>query len=172
MNVTTHFPTSSSTILSGKVLSSRNFGYYLRDFWNEEGDPRTKNFPLMGNGPWTLFTIMFAYLLFVKKIGPELMKNRGPFVLRKLLLVYNITLVLLNAYFFVEALIGIRFGLGLFNFEFPDRHDVSPKSIRFIFSGYFYFLTKFLDLFDTIFFVLRKKYSQVCKLLRFLSSTQ
>jgi elongation of very long chain fatty acids protein 7 len=138
--------------------------YYLNDFWNEQGDPRTRDFPLMSNGPWTMFSILLAYLLFVKQIGPHLMKGRQAFNLRHLLLVYNISLVVFNVYFFIEALICIRFGLELFDFKFPDNRDVSPRAVRLINSGYAYFLTKFLDLFDTIFFVLRKKQSQITAL--------
>lgn len=152
-----------STMLPKKVFPTKGLSFYFHEIALElqEGDPRTRSFPLMGNGPWTMFSIIFAYLIFVKKLGPKLMKNREPFVLRQLMLIYNICLVLFNAYFFFEALICIRFGLDLFDFEFPDRYDVSPKSMRLIYSGYAYFLTKFLDLFDTVFFVLRKKYSQV-----------
>lgn len=91
------------------------------------------------------------------------MKDRKPFTLRHSMFIYNISLVAFNVYFFIEALICIRFGIDLFDFEFPDKHDMSSKSMRMIYSGYAYFLTKFLDLFDTIFFILRKKYSQVLK---------
>ena len=123
--------------------------------------PGTRDFPLMTNGPLSMFAILFAYLLFVKQIGPQLMKERQAFNLRHLLLVYNISLVVFNVYFFIEALICCRFGLELFEFKFPDQRDVSSRPMRVIHSGYAYFLTKYLDLFDTVFFVLRKKQSQV-----------
>ena len=121
----------------------------------------TRDLPLMSNGPWSMFTIILCYLLFVKQIGPQLMKERQAFNLRHLLLVYNISLVVINVYFLIEALICCRFGFDLFEFKFPDQRDVSPRPMRIIESGYAYFLTKFLDLFDTVFFVLRKKQSQV-----------
>jgi elongation of very long chain fatty acids protein 7 len=156
MNTSELYRPSSSILFSSTSLS-----YILRDYWDEEGDPRTRDFALMQNGPWTMLSIMCAYLIFVKKLGPELMKNREPFVLRTPMLIYNIFLVVFNAYFFVEALICIRFGLDLFIFDFPDRTDTGPKAMRMIYSGYAYFLTKFVDLLDTVFFVLRKKYSQV-----------
>ena len=122
----------------------------------------------MNNGPWTMISILLAYLVFVKRIGPQLMKDRQAFNLRHIMIAYNVMLVALNVYFFVEALICIRFGLDLIDFQFPDNRDLSPRSIRMINSGYLYYLTKFLDLFDTIFFVLRKKYSQVRTMLLIL----
>ena len=115
----------------------------------------------MSNGPWSMLTILFAYLLFVKHLGPQLMKERQAFNLRQIMIVYNISLVVFNVYFFIEALICIRFGLELLNFQFPDNRDVSPSAIRIINSAYLYFISKFLDLFDTVFFVLRKKQNQV-----------
>lgn len=48
--------------------------------------------------------------------------------------------------------------------NFPDRMDVSPHAIRTINSGYLYYLSKYVDLLDTIFFVLRKKYNQITTL--------
>ncbi|CAG2171864.1 unnamed protein product [Oppiella nova] len=89
------------------------------------------------------------------------MKSRPAYTLRHTMLLYNTVLVIFNVYFFIEALVCIRFGLDLFDFEFPNKYDVSTRSLRLIYSGYAYFLSKFLDLFDTVFFVLRKKYSQV-----------
>ncbi|XP_054158431.1 elongation of very long chain fatty acids protein 7-like [Oppia nitens] len=138
--------------------------YYLIDFWNDVGDPRTRHLPMMDNGPWTMLSIMASYLVFVRYIGPQLMKDRQAFSLHYLMLFYNILLVLINVYYFAEMLACINYGWDLMDFQFPNKFDVSPKAIRLLYSGYGYFLTKFLDLFDTIFFVLRKKYSQVSTL--------
>lgn len=44
----------------------------------------------------------------------------------------------------------------------PDvRHDFSPIGNKIVRISYFYFLVKVIDLMDTIFFVLRKKFNQV-----------
>lgn len=39
---------------------------------------------------WPVFTIILAYLVFVLKIGPDMMKNREPYSLKKILLFYNL----------------------------------------------------------------------------------
>jgi hypothetical protein len=73
-------------------------------------------------------------------------------------------MVLLNLYFFRESLICLNYGLECFNFRYPSREDLSAMAQRKLFVGYLYIVSKLLDLTDTIFFVLRKKYNQVTKL--------
>jgi uncharacterized membrane protein YwaF len=131
-----------------------------RSFW-PEGDPRIKNFPLFTDNPMDVLTIMFSYLLFVKIIGPKLMKDRQPFDLRNLMLLYNVFLVVINAYFLYEFIFVVKFGSALIDLNFPDNNDFSEATLRSIKIVYIYYLTKFVDLMDTIFFVLRKKFSQV-----------
>ncbi len=46
-------------------------------------------------------------------------------------------------------------------FLFPTKTDQSLRSKILIQIAYYYFLTKFVDLLDTIFFVLRKKNNQI-----------
>lgn len=41
------------------------------------------------------------------------------------------------------------------------RHDFTPIGNKIVRISYFYFLVKVIDLMDTIFFVLRKKFNQV-----------
>lgn len=40
--------------------------------------------------PWPIFSIITAYLLFVLKIGPSMMKNRQPYKLKGIMLCYNL----------------------------------------------------------------------------------
>ncbi|XP_054166064.1 elongation of very long chain fatty acids protein 7-like [Oppia nitens] len=108
-----------------------------------------------------MITILISYLLFVKKIGPQLMKNRPAFVLREPMLVYNLFMVVFNMYFFYEIVGRCDYGQRFLNFKFPDRNDYSDNTLNEIHVGFLCYLTRFLDLFDTIFFVLRKKYNQI-----------
>lgn len=89
------------------------------------------------------------------------MKNREPFVLRRPMLIYNILMVIINGIVFYETAIHINYGREFLNFEFPQRTDYSLRTLRIINIGYYYYLSKFLDLFDTIVFVLRKKTNQI-----------
>ena len=54
------------------------------------------------SSPWPTLALAFSYLVFVK-VGPQLMKDRKPFDLRYLLIVYNLAVMLLNLYIGLEV---------------------------------------------------------------------
>ena len=135
--------------------------YYLSQYWIDESDPRTRDYWLSRGGPHRILWIMILWLLFVTKVGPLLMANRKPFELRRLMFVYNIVMVVTNAYFFVLSVRWLDYGRRLFEFEFPSREDTSEHTLRHIDETVLYGYTKFFDLLDTIFFVLRKKQSHL-----------
>lgn len=137
------------------------FYYLSRNFWDQEGDPRVKSYALFRGGPDEMLSIMALYLIFVKFVGPLVMKHRAAFELRKEMIVYNFILVAINAYFLVEMVYIMKFGAALLQLDFPDNKDNSVNTLRNVKVLYYYYLTKFIDLLDTIFFVLRKKNNQV-----------
>jgi p-aminobenzoyl-glutamate transporter AbgT len=44
------------------------------DFWDRHGDPRVKSYFLMSSA-WPVLTIVGVYLVIIKVVGPNLMKN-------------------------------------------------------------------------------------------------
>merc|ERR1711872_790336 len=52
---------------------------------------------------WPTIIICSAYVYFVKVLGPRLMKDREPFELKKILLVYNFSQVLFSLWMFMEG---------------------------------------------------------------------
>lgn len=48
--------------------------------------------------PWPVLSIVILYLLFVTKFGPEVMKNRKPFNIKTIMLIYNLYQTISNAY--------------------------------------------------------------------------
>lgn len=144
---------SSSTILPVKDVDSSNY-------WNKQCDPRTVNFWLMSNGPWKLSLFTIGYLLTLY-FGKKWMKNRPPYQLRLPMLIYNIILVVINFYFLLESLNWIEYGYKLLDFKFPSAADRSPKTMRIVNMFYYYQWTKFIDYFDSFFFILRKKEKQL-----------
>ncbi|XP_029839950.3 elongation of very long chain fatty acids protein AAEL008004-like [Ixodes scapularis] len=125
-------------------------------------DPRTMNWPLAGNIPF-LFTTIIAYVYIVKFGGPRFMKNRKPCdAIKPIMLVYNLAMVLLSAYFGIKILTrsylggGYQFTCQGINFEAKDK-----MTMEFLELCWWYLWVRIGDLLDTVFFVLRKKDSHV-----------
>lgn len=132
-------------------------------FWNENCDPRTTNQWLMSGGPGKLAAITGAYVLMII-LGRVFMKNRLPFQARLPMFAYNVGLVVINAYFFYKSFWWTNYGKELLNFRFPPNSDRSPRALEITNLFSHYLLSKFVDYFDTLFFILRKKNNQITAL--------
>lgn len=96
-------------------------------------------------------------------IGPKLMENRKPFELQKTLIVYNFLQVLLSIKIFYEAC--TLAWLNDYNYRcegFQYRPD--ERSAKIAAACWLYYISKFPELLDTVFFVMRKRYDQVSTL--------
>ena len=71
-----------------------NFLYFL--------DPRTKNWFLLNGSPIYVWLLTAAYIIFIF-VGKKFMASREPFSLRGFMFVYNMALVALSLYMFIEA---------------------------------------------------------------------
>ena len=60
-------------------------------------DPRTSDWILM-SGPMPLLTILITYLYFCKSAGPRWMRDRQPFDLKYVLIVYNAIMVVFSTW--------------------------------------------------------------------------
>lgn len=128
--------------------------YYIYDWWNEYGDPRVVKYPLMDGGPFTTVFLVCLYLYIVKIAGPSFMKNRKPFDLRKLILAFNIFLVLLNCYGFINGFLLTNYGLESWKCVKIDKKSQNQDDLDKIFYGWIYFISKLIDFGDSFFFVL------------------
>jgi len=99
--------------------------------------------------------------MFVKHWGPAFMKDRPAFNLRWVMVVHNVFLVLLNGICFVISLPYSRFGLSTWECRQYDHNSKELSEHLLMFMGYVYYISKFLDLADTVFFVLRKKFRNI-----------
>jgi elongation of very long chain fatty acids protein 7 len=133
----------------------------IESFVGKYGDPRVKDYFLM-QSPVPVLMIVITYVFSVKVLGPKLMKDRKPFELKQILMIYNLFQVMLSSYLFYKG-----FMIWVFEYNWrcePLNHDESPKQFSIINAWYLYFLSKFPEFLDTIFFVMRKKFSQVSSL--------
>lgn len=143
----------------GEIFSTLKF--ICHDFWETYGDSRLSKLPLLNSGPWHVLTLTGLYLYFVKVWGPRYMKNREPYNLRTVMIVHNTFLVLLNGIGLIIALAGTNFGaitLECKQFN-PDSKNSTDQILLYL--GYTYYISKYIDFLDTIYFVLRKKDTHV-----------
>ncbi|XP_034242770.1 elongation of very long chain fatty acids protein AAEL008004-like [Thrips palmi] len=135
-------------------------GYH--DLMDNKGDPRVKDWLLMSSPFPTLF-ICLTYVYCVKSLGPRLMANRKPFDLRNVLIAYNAFQVAFSAWLFYEACAGGWLAGYSLRCE-PVDYSTTPKAMRVTAGCWWYYISKFTEFFDTIFFVLRKKDKHISKL--------
>lgn len=158
------FINSTASPLHPEGLDPRWFQYLARDAWDHGADPRTAKFPLMSGGPWKVLAILGLYLLFVRYYGPRWMRNRPAFDLRSIILLYNSCMMLGNLYFFSAAAYHTRLGYDSWGCTpvDPSKDDVDfVWQLRLI---WWFFISKFVDLCETVFFILRKKNAQASTL--------
>lgn len=135
--------------------------YYLStDFFDQHGDPRVANYRLMRT-PWPVVAMCVCYLVFVKLIGPSLMKNRRPLELTNFIRVYNLAMVALNGAGVYWCMSLLNYGLDAWGCRPIDTSDTSPKSLRIIELGHLFLESRLVEFVDTICFVLRKKSRQI-----------
>ncbi|CAG2167812.1 unnamed protein product [Oppiella nova] len=139
--------------------------YYYYDIWQMSGDPRVAKYAFFEGGPWSTLAMIGAYLYFIKVIGPEFMAHRKAYDLKKTILVYNIAMVVLSAWMFVEAgFFLLNYGLDTWGCQVVNSAQTDAKEMRKLLLGWLFFITKFIEFADTVFFILRKKTTQVSTL--------
>lgn len=141
-------------------MSQSNLEYQQQGFWDSVTDERVNEFYLLRGGPSIILSIVIVYLVFVLSLGPKLMTNHQPFKLNKLLLFYNVGMALANLWLFIQGLWVSNYGLDTWGCS-KFGGDIRQSPRRGIFLGYLFFLTKLIELLDTVFFVLRKKKDQI-----------
>ncbi|BFZ17105.1 hypothetical protein BsWGS_20144 [Bradybaena similaris] len=135
-------------------------GRLVRGYDNifKNADPRVENYFMM-DSPIPSLLICLAYFIFVW-LSPTIMRDRKPLEMRNLMVVYNLAMVVLSSYIFYEFLMAgwLRgYSLGCQ----PVDYSNSPQALRMVNACWLFYISKFIELLDTIFFILRKKFNQV-----------
>ncbi|XP_018574662.1 elongation of very long chain fatty acids protein AAEL008004-like [Anoplophora glabripennis] len=100
----------------------------------------------------------------VKVLGPRLMENRKPFELKRILIIFNLFQVIFNGWLFYEfAVSGWLTKDWSYKCQPMDYTD-NPRALRMAAACWWFYISKYIDFLDTIFFVLRKKDNQITKL--------
>ncbi|XP_042231586.1 elongation of very long chain fatty acids protein AAEL008004-like isoform X2 [Homarus americanus] len=144
----------------GSLVETVVDGYH--DLFTNHRDPRVDGWLLM-DSPWPTLLVCLGYVLIVKVIGPQYMKNRPPFQLRNILVAYNAFQVVFSIWIFYE--IGMSGWFTHYSFRCqPVDYTDNPSAIRMTYASWWYYFSKFTEFFDTFFFVLHKKFEHVSTL--------
>ncbi|KAG5874400.1 hypothetical protein JTB14_016767 [Gonioctena quinquepunctata] len=134
------------------VLKKLYLGY--NEIFIENSDPRTHDLWGIPSQPILLGFIGF-YLYFVQVLGPRLMKNRPPFHIRFLLIVYNSLQILANLWIAYEySYIYWRIHEGCI----PIDYSTSALGLHEVAGGRLYFWLKMFDSLDTNTISLQKSF--------------
>lgn len=89
------------------------------------------------------------------------MQDRKPYSLKNTIRVFNTLMVIINLGAFFKLFQHIDYGRRFLDFSYPDRNDTRPETMNELFLAWLGYMSRYLDMFDTIFFVLRKKNNQI-----------
>ncbi|CAF0732189.1 unnamed protein product [Adineta steineri] len=136
----------------------------------KHGDPRTKDWFLLWRDPVPAVTLALIYL-FIVIFGPRYMRNREAFHIPAwILFIYNMALVALSAYMVEELVVGI-WGSG-YNLLCQRMKVTNDKyEMKIVNALWYYYFSKAIEFMDTIFMVVRKRYTQITFLHVFHHST-
>lgn len=150
---------SSSSTLSGQLYDAMpdSLQYAFYDFWEMYHNPELSHYALFNGGPWLITLFVGSYLYFVLRAGPRMMENKQPYDLKPLIRVYNFGMVALNAYLFYHASPFLNFGFNCWG----CNEALKPMVRESVPVVWLVLVSRFFDFIDTIFFVLRKKFSHV-----------
>lgn len=124
----------------------------------QRADPRVNGWFMMSS-PWPCLLTILVYYIFIK-MGPSIMSGRKPMELRGALILYNTSMVLMSGYCGMQLL--LKYWLNGYSLGCqPIDYSSSPNAVWIARMCWLFYITKLLELLDTVFFVLRKKFSQV-----------
>lgn len=127
--------------------------------FNEIADDRVRNWLFMAD-PVPMALIILAYLTIVLKIGPCFMLTRKPYNLKSLLACYNLGMVLsCVVILFRYYHHGVRLSTLVSCVEIDYSEGENAMGVLNIM--WWTHIVKLVELVETVFFVLRKKESQV-----------
>uniref|UniRef100_A0A8D8UW00 Elongation of very long chain fatty acids protein n=1 Tax=Cacopsylla melanoneura TaxID=428564 RepID=A0A8D8UW00_9HEMI len=133
--------------------------YYLK--MENYADPRVKNWFFMST-PIPTILLVIVYNVGVLSIGPRIMAKRKPLELKTAIMLYNIGQILLNSFFVFQCFRLLWFSGDPVRFTCMEvDYSDTPLGRARAGSVWLFFMSRLFDLVDTVFFVLRKKQSQV-----------
>ena len=131
------------------------------------------------SSPWPTAALCLLYYFISRIAGPQFMKDREPYNTYRIQIVYNLLQTLLSAWIWLKTasfwLTGrynwlcqpVDYSGGIFLGPFqPFKITIldSYDALYALDMTWWYFFSKFIDYFDSVFFLLRKKWSHLSTL--------
>lgn len=136
---------------------------FYEHFLTTYSDRRVDHFTLM-ESPLPTILIALVYLAAVVVLLPKYMENRKPFELTQVIRYYNLFQIV-SCCVIIYTLATSGWIRGEYNFGCqPIDYSDNPKAVIAVYAFFWFYLLKLTELLETVFFVLRKKFSQVSKL--------
>ncbi|KAM7532488.1 hypothetical protein Aperf_G00000132610 [Anoplocephala perfoliata] len=123
-------------------------------------DPRVADWTMMAS-PMPTFVITVVYL-FIVWYGPKLMASRNSnFEIRNIMVFYNACMVALSLWMVQEfSAAGWIFGGYSLGCQPVDR-STNPQALRMARACWVFYISKLIELSDTVFFILRGKFQLI-----------
>lgn len=139
----------------GRQVNTMFYNY----LFDEIADNRVRSWLFMRD-PLPMFLIIIAYLTLVFKIMPCFMLVRRAYNLKPMLAIYNLGMVLAClAILIVYYRSGVRMNSLMACLDIDYSND--PDAMRILDAMWWTHIVKLVELVETVFFLLRKKQSQV-----------
>lgn len=117
-------------------------------------DPRSDGWFLMSS-IWPTVGLSALYYWIVRYGGPAFMKDREPYNLKTPMLIYNLFQTIFNIWLFYKVWWLWR---DHYNWRCqPVDYSSSPLGVAALDVTWWYYFSKFIDFFDSFFFIARKK---------------
>ncbi|XP_023017630.1 very long chain fatty acid elongase AAEL008004 [Leptinotarsa decemlineata] len=136
------------------VLKKIYTGYHWLIY--ENTDPRAENY--IETSVSFLVGFIFLYHSVIRYIGPKLMKERKPFNITNILMIYNVLQILVNVWFMIKHSYIFR---KIHHECIPIDFSTNEQSLLELSAVRHFFWLKMFDCLETVFFVLRKSFRQV-----------
>lgn len=128
--------------------------------WVMPLDKRQNDWIMMQDPVLTLFLSM-VFIFFVTVLGPRMMRGRPAMKgLKNLMIAYNIAQIVMSTWIFYMS----SMGGWLTNYSWLCQmcdYSNDPQAIMMLSSAYWYYIAKFVDFIDTLFFVAHKKFEHI-----------
>jgi len=132
------------------------YNYFMVDL----RDPRVDSYLMMGS-VWPTVTICAIYVFICKIAGPWFMRNREPYEIKHVIIAYNLFQTLFSLWGFTEGWKFYISGDYKWTCQPIDYSPTDSEAIRALNLAWLFYMSKFLDMFDSFFFVAKKKFTHL-----------